>query len=165
MYRYLKIVLRWIPAIFIMSVSWYLSSQTRIEQMPSFINADKLIHLICFAGLAFWVSFGLGMKGYKRVWLGVLIVSVYGAIDEWHQSFVPGRSASVFDWLFDTVGALLGCVVYVWLCKKLFKTYWMVIISGFKVIAFGIFEAGFGLFSFVFFENGPLLSAKEWIEI
>jgi VanZ family protein len=36
------------------------------------------------------------------------VASAYGATDEWHQSFVPGRSADIHDWFADTAGALIG---------------------------------------------------------
>ena len=36
--------------------------------------------------------------------LGVL----YGVLDEYHQSFVPGRSASAMDVVVDSVGVTLG---------------------------------------------------------
>jgi VanZ family protein len=38
------------------------------------------------------------------VGLGVL----YGVLDEWHQSFVPGRVVSVADWAADIIGVVLG---------------------------------------------------------
>ena len=34
--------------------------------------------------------------------------SFYGATDEWHQSFVPGRDADVRDLVADAVGAALA---------------------------------------------------------
>ncbi len=34
--------------------------------------------------------------------------SFYGATDEWHQSFVIGRTSDILDWLADTLGAGLG---------------------------------------------------------
>jgi len=34
--------------------------------------------------------------------------TLYGALDEIHQSFVPGRSASAFDVLVDSIGAVVG---------------------------------------------------------
>jgi hypothetical protein len=46
-------------------------------------------------------------------WLAVLIVSVFGVTDEWHQSFVPGRDCDVLDWLADTTGAALAVTLYV----------------------------------------------------
>ncbi len=40
--------------------------------------------------------------------VSVLFCSLYGLSDEWHQSFVPGRDASLGDWLADTIGAVLA---------------------------------------------------------
>lgn len=37
----------------------------------------------------------------------ICFCALYGASDEWHQSFVAGRDASFFDWLADLFGALL----------------------------------------------------------
>ena len=34
-----------------------------------------------------------------------LYAVVYGASDEWHQYYVPGRYADVWDWVADIVGA------------------------------------------------------------
>lgn len=115
----LKKILRWIPALCIFGCNWYLSSQETIEQMPTFWNADKLVHCICFAGLAFWVAFALGTKlpAQWRIALPVIIVSVWGITDEIHQSFTPGREPSVFDWCADTIGAVIGSLVFFYLCK------------------------------------------------
>lgn len=113
----LKKILKWIPALFIMGVSWYLSSKSLIGYMPKFINADKLVHLVCFAGLAFWVSFALNIKTYKSFWIPTIIVSTYGIIDEIHQHFTPGRYVSFFDWTCDTIGAILGSLIFVLVYK------------------------------------------------
>jgi uncharacterized membrane protein len=40
----------------------------------------------------------------RRVVLCVLVVLVYAASDEWHQSFTPGRDSSVCDVLTDLAG-------------------------------------------------------------
>ena len=111
MKRILKL-LRWIPAVLIVGVSWHLSSQEKIERMPQFWNADKLVHLVCFSGLSFWVAFGcFGLNRAEpksRILIPALLTSLYGIIDEIHQSFVAGRSCSLFDWIFDTLGGVLG---------------------------------------------------------
>lgn len=45
----------------------------------------------------------------------VLCAALYGATDEWHQSFVPGRSAAVDDLAADTSGAALAAgLAWVW---------------------------------------------------
>lgn len=85
--------------------------------MPTFFNADKLIHLVCFAGLAFWVSFGFNIKKYTQFWIPTFFVSIYGLIDEIHQHFTPGRFVSFFDWCCDTIGAVLGSLIFVMVYK------------------------------------------------
>ena len=46
-----------------------------------------------------------GTHGYKALGLALLIAAAYAATDEFHQSFVPGRTASVGDVLIDLTGA------------------------------------------------------------
>lgn len=41
----------------------------------------------------------------------ILIASLYGASDEFHQLFVPGRLCDAADWLTDTCGAALGASI------------------------------------------------------
>jgi hypothetical protein len=40
--------------------------------------------------------------------LGVAVAVGYGVADEWHQSFVPGRTPSAFDLGTDAVGAAVA---------------------------------------------------------
>lgn len=101
-------ILKWIPAIIIICCSWYLSSQPTIQHMPKFPHADKIVHFICFGGLCFWITFALRRKRY----IAIAVTSLYGIIDEIHQSFVPGRSCSIFDWIADTTGAIAGFFIF-----------------------------------------------------
>ena len=55
---------------------------------------------------------------FKSGLAALLLAAAYAASDEFHQSFVPSRGASVRDVLIDTCGAFVGlCVVIV--CIKL----------------------------------------------
>ena len=56
--------------------------------------------------------------------MALIFTCSYGIIDEFHQSFVPGRYASVLDVLLNLLGAFLGTVIY-WLIviKKRTGTY------------------------------------------
>jgi VanZ family protein/UDP-2,3-diacylglucosamine pyrophosphatase LpxH len=77
---------------------------------------DKVAHLIAFGTLAAaldvaWTLTVRGVPMYRRHIAIFLITSVFGALDEWHQSFVPGRDASPWDWAADSVGAALGIAV------------------------------------------------------
>src|SRR5207244_4719609 len=71
----------------------------------------KLAHLMAFgllALLARWAFDGLP----RPMLLAIALVSVFGATDEWHQSFTPGRRAAWDDWVLDTASAALA--LYVW---------------------------------------------------
>lgn len=41
----------------------------------------------------------------------IVLASAYGAGDEFHQLFVPGRMCDPADWLTDTLGGTLGAAV------------------------------------------------------
>jgi VanZ family protein len=76
----------------------------------------KLAHLTEYAILSSLLYVSL-QKGGPLAWrartaLGcVLIAGVYSVTDEFHQLFVPGRTASLIDCGIDTVGASLGMLV------------------------------------------------------
>jgi VanZ family protein len=44
----------------------------------------------------------------RRFVLSLAITVIYAVSDEWHQSLVPSRTASVIDVLIDTIGGLCG---------------------------------------------------------
>jgi VanZ family protein len=49
---------------------------------------------------------------WKSVPIALGIAAVYAASDEFHQSFVPSRTASVRDVCIDTCGAMLGIALF-----------------------------------------------------
>jgi len=61
-----------------------------------------------------------GLRGKDRAWSlrlaiwAVAIAAGYAALDEFHQSFVPSRTASPWDALLDTVGAS-AAQIFLWL--------------------------------------------------
>jgi VanZ family protein len=73
--------------------------------------ADKLCHLGEYAVLGALFARGLGGAGRgaaRAVLPAALVGMLVGALDEFYQSLVPGRSTSGWDWLADTAGAALG---------------------------------------------------------
>lgn len=92
-----------------------------IPQLPTpdlgFDNADKAVHFVEYLGLALLVlrAFGnLSASGNigKAYFWAVVIAVVFAALDEYHQSFVPGRQADLYDLLADTAGVAVGTIVY-----------------------------------------------------
>jgi VanZ family protein len=84
--------------------------------MKGIFSFDKFLHFIAFAALSFAIGLWFSRESWLRLpWRNFLIclalVSAYGAIDEFHQYFVPGRSSSVWDWVADTLGGAAGAAV------------------------------------------------------
>lgn len=109
---YKKILLK-MPAILIITAIWLLSSQSILPKPKGILGFDKLQHLIAFFTLAgalgLWPSPGQWKFRARRTSLAVfLCAALYGAIDEAHQYFVPGRDANIWDWLADAIGAAAG---------------------------------------------------------
>jgi VanZ family protein len=50
----------------------------------------------------------------QRYWfqLGLLLAVIYGLLDEFHQSFVPSRTASIYDSAIDIVGGLTVLLIF-----------------------------------------------------
>ena len=49
-----------------------------------------------------------GVIAPRTVLVTLVAIAVFGAADEWHQQFVPNRSADPADWVADVTGAALG---------------------------------------------------------
>ena len=104
----------WLPVI-IYAVAIYIVSSIPepLEGVPLFPHADKVLHFIEYAILAFLVIKALcSLESDKKVIFlriaTVAIVVFYGFTDELHQYFVPQRDMSIFDLLTDGLGALVG---------------------------------------------------------
>jgi VanZ family protein len=75
-------------------------------------------HVVVFAVLAALVRLAFGAR--RDTWVAAvawLLAAVYGATDEYHQSLVPGRVASLGDLAADACGAALGLAVLAWLWR------------------------------------------------
>jgi len=72
----------------------------------------SLGHFLGYAMLGF-LSF-MALRDGRAPWtafaIAVLLCSVYGITDEFHQSFVPGRSPDIVDWGVDTLGSAVGAL-------------------------------------------------------
>ena len=73
------------------------------------LGLDKLAHFTAYSVLSALVLRAtrtpFAWPTFARV---AIAVSLFGMVDEWHQSFIPGRSMSFADWIADSFGALVG---------------------------------------------------------
>lgn len=51
--------------------------------------------------------------------MALIFTSVYGASDEFHQFFVPGRTCEFYDWVADFLGSVFALIILL-LYKKYF---------------------------------------------
>jgi len=91
-----------------MAAIWILSDRPLPIETPA--GSDKILHAGAYAVVGALMRWAAGPEardpGASRwAWLAV---AAYGAIDEFHQSFVPGRTPSVGDWAADAIGAWIG---------------------------------------------------------
>lgn len=99
----------WALAIFIAS-----SYPTESLAPKEVLDYDKLIHVAVYCVLGFLVYRALtsaNAPGWAFRHAGILtlaITALYGASDEFHQHFVPGRSMAFLDWVADAAGGLLA---------------------------------------------------------
>jgi len=116
----IKIVLKfWLPVVFWMVGIYFISGLPKSDVPELFPFQDVIYHLLAYAVLAF--LFGRAFKNSSPglaprhiLLLAAFFGSLYGVSDEFHQSFVPGRSASGIDLLMDTLGSIAGGRIYLW---------------------------------------------------
>jgi VanZ family protein len=128
-----RLVLAWGPAVVWALVLFSLSELRDVPPAlePLAVIPPLLAHVIVYAALGVTLAWGRlvsegrwagsdprgSADGHKasdapvappRHSLLLALGYLYGALDEWHQSFVPGRTPSVTDWVADMVGVTLG---------------------------------------------------------
>lgn len=97
-------MLRLVPALLYMALIFYLSSQPA----PNIGVSDKTLHFVAYGLLALLLLWGLlGIAPFRgAALLSLVLTALYGASDEWHQSYVPGRSPELLDVAADAAGGL-----------------------------------------------------------
>lgn len=117
--RFLRDPRTWLAAFAVwFGTLWVLSSQVRhFPPGLDFQFSDKLIHFGYFLGggftaAAFFFRRDPVTPNWPRIiLLATLAAGLTGALDEWHQSWVPGRSGNDLpDLTADLLGAICGAL-------------------------------------------------------
>ena len=113
-------VRRWLPPILWMGVILTATSMPSGLVPQQVGNVDKLAHFSMYAVLAALLARdGFGVAGrWGSLVFSVIVASALGAVDEWHQQYIPGRSTEYADWQADTVGAATGALAYTLLRRR-----------------------------------------------
>jgi VanZ family protein len=101
----------WLPVVAYMAMLFALSSRSTLPTPPEGISYYH-VHGAAYAGLAALAARatagGLHNVSRRAMALAILIASLYGVSDEYHQMFVHGRTFDVFDMLADVAGSIAG---------------------------------------------------------
>jgi VanZ family protein len=79
----------------------------------------KAGHLTEYAILGLLAARAFRTSSHERLrkawfWASLLLIIVYALSDEFHQSFIPSRTASIFDSMIDSFGGLFALTI-IWL--------------------------------------------------
>jgi len=93
-------------ALILVGTSW-----PNISVGPDIGGLDKVVHFSMYGGFAYLL---LRASRYRASWgrvaLVLACVGVFGLLDEVHQAYIPGRSASIADWFADLLGGASGAI-------------------------------------------------------
>lgn len=114
----LALVSHWYAAAFMLAVIFGLSSLPNVAEPHRYvIPYDKIAHFCEYTALGFTLAGSLRRQARVRLPLLLLLLAaaafcaVYGASDEFHQRFVPGRDPDVHDWFADLTGSTAGALL------------------------------------------------------
>jgi VanZ family protein len=117
--------IRWVCVLGWMAVIYFFSAQPHSGEMTQHylgglnVPIRKAAHITEYAVLFLlsqWATYGTTSSTNLRAWFPALLSVAYACSDEFHQSFVPGRSAQFSDVLVDSTGVLIA-----WLFTKFGK--------------------------------------------
>lgn len=99
-----------IAAAFFMAATLFIGAHEigRLNTVPHLFH--KVEHFFYYGAMALLFARGLGPRWF---WMALLVVPLIGALDEWHQLYIPGRNGSVYDWLADVFGTVVFVYAYV----------------------------------------------------
>jgi len=114
-----RILRYWFPVLVCMAIIFCASSLPGrdIPKIAKF--QDIVFHFLAYSIFSFFLSraiknANLKIGKFKLIVFTALLVTFYGVSDEFHQSFVPGRSVSGFDVFIDSLGGFFGSLVFKW---------------------------------------------------
>ena len=138
--NYLLPVIFWMGLIFWMSTETFSSQNTfsvvepilrflvpklssqRVDLIHALIRKSGHVIEYFILGLLLFRAFrgrSTGSRNWRSAFFAIVVVVLWAASDEFHQSFVPTRTASVMDVLIDTAGGVLAqFVIILWHCYR-----------------------------------------------
>jgi VanZ family protein len=112
----------WFPVIIYSGIIFWVSSLPYVKTPMPKIHFDVILHMLVYMPFGFLLAKAIKNTKNSVSWkslLGLVLLFsfLYGCSDEFHQSFVPGRSSEVLDLIADTIGGVIGGYVYLWFLR------------------------------------------------
>jgi VanZ family protein len=110
---------RWILPVFYAVAIFGLSSIEYIPDVGQPENSDKVAHFLLyyfFTASIYW-ALTPRLTRPRAALAAAIIAAAYGATDEFHQWFVPGREMSIYDWVADAAGAFVWSAL-MWIASR-----------------------------------------------
>jgi len=123
----------WGPAALWLGIIAWLSHQPRLDVVGD--SPDWLLHAVEYGLLGLLMGRGVarsrwGGGGPGAGFAVVGLCAILGALDEYHQSFIPGRDASARDVLFDAAGAAVGTTLHALARRRIGRKPAVVVLVG-----------------------------------
>ena len=91
----------------------------KIEDVIRKIAHFSLYALVGFLLMALFSTYNINEK--NKIISTIIIGAIYAISDEFHQSFIPGRSGQVSDVFLDTLGVTVGGLFIILIIKTVKK--------------------------------------------
>ncbi len=103
------------PTLIWFCLIWILSSLPS-QHIPSVNIAffDKLEHIGVYVVLSCLLGYWLSFKDWKLtiVILIYLFLLLLAGLDEYHQTYIPGREVSLYDFMANSAGIIIGFLFF-----------------------------------------------------
>lgn len=108
-----RLAYRHIPAIAILAILGIVAALFIGGRQPIAVGLishpwDKVVHAVVFALLACTIGLSSNLRGWHKVAVAFFGALLVGALDEWHQMYLPGREAGLPDFIADVIGSIFG---------------------------------------------------------
>ena len=108
---FLRIAAAMLVMVMVLNLFFWGSQPVAINLVPA--PWDKFLHGTTFAVLACGIGLASGLQGSRGLIIVMAGALSIGALDEWHQMYLPGRHPSWGDLLADVIGSLAGVALLI----------------------------------------------------
>ena len=96
-----------------------MGGRSDVPTVETTLPLDKAAHFLFYGFLGILACVGWKRAGrWPPLLVPIALALLVGAVDEVHQSTVPGRSPDVYDWFADTAGILIASWVVLKMSKE-----------------------------------------------